>query len=83
MLDYLSAEQYQDWKEYENRIGPLDVSRHDVNFGIIASLVHNANSKRSRPPKDFMPFWHEALPEEDELVSKIRSVFSEIKSSHN
>lgn len=60
MLARVSSRELTEWAAYEQVSGPIGPERLDKLFGMLASVVANAQrSKRGRPykPEQFIPKW--------------------------
>lgn len=59
MLARVSSSELTAWIAYERVTGPLGPARADLQAGIVASTVANANRSKGRRavPADFIPTW--------------------------
>ena len=74
--DRMSAQELQEWIEYQGIVGCLDSrQRADLGAGIVASTVANAHrSGRSQSfsPQDFMPYVDKPKQTPQQAIEKLK-----------
>jgi len=74
--DRMSAQEFQEWIEYQGIVGCLDSrQRADLGAGIVASTVANAHrSGRSQSfsPQDFMPYVDKPKQTPQQAIEKLK-----------
>lgn len=76
-LEELSSTQLLDWQAFASKCG-LPHYRDDVHFGLLASLIYNANrgdGDPAEPPGEFMPY-HDPFEHDvsvEQMKAQIRS----------
>lgn len=78
LLPYLSAGQLLDWQRYAAQFG-ASISRDDIHWGMLLSMMFNANRGNGVSPKpatDFMPYRQVDDEEEtqEDFALKIRGL---------
>lgn len=71
LLAETDALELTQWQAYELVYGPLGGLRGDVQAGVVASVIANANrGENTEPysPNDFLPPWGQDDDDEDEEV---------------
>lgn len=73
LLARTSSRELSEWAAYERIAGPLGSSRADLQAGIIAATVANANRSKGKPstPTDFIPEWDRRPMSPEDLFRKV------------
>lgn len=75
LLSRISSQELSEWMAYEKHAGPLGAARGDIQAGIIAATIANANrSKKSskvHKPSAFIPTWDKPEQTDDDMLAMV------------
>lgn len=78
LLDQLTSRELAEWRAFERIEGPLGGLRGDVQAGIVAAQIYNANRGKTDPvkkPAEFVPRWDKPQQQTpDQLLAAAQSM---------